>query len=196
MPLDVIAKLDFMGELYAGMDIGRKKDLSVIWLDEKRDNVLKSIAIIDLRAKPYFVQKHVLHTVLSLNKFRRLCGDETGIGSQLIESAQDVFGANKVEGISFTAENKETLAYGLKQNFEDRGSLIPADNTIRNSLHSVKKYETSTKHFRFDAERTEATGHADHFWAKALSVQAASSNKRAPNIYTLEELLKDEARAA
>jgi hypothetical protein len=39
-------------------------------------------------------------------------------------------------------------------------------------LHSVKKYETSTGHFRFDADRTEETGHADHFWAKALATQA------------------------
>lgn len=178
LPLDVLSKIEFMGDLYAGMDIGRKKDLSVIWLDAKLDNVLKTNAVIDLRAKPYFVQKHVLHTILSIKNFRRLCGDETGIGSQLIEGAKDVFG-HKVEGIPFTAESKETLAYGLKQNFEDRGSVIPADTTIRNSLHSVKKYETSTKHFRFDAERTDATGHADHFWAKALSVQAASTNGKA-----------------
>ena len=45
---------------------------------------------------------------------------------------------------------------------------------IRNSLHSVKKYETSTGHFLFDADRTEETGHADHFWAKALATQAGS----------------------
>ena len=53
--------------------------------------------------------------------------------------------------------------------------MIPADSTIRNSLHSVKKYETTTKHFRFDAEKTEKTGHADHFWAKALATQAGSA---------------------
>jgi len=70
----------------------------------------------------------------------------------------------------------------LKQNFEDRGSVIPASYTIRNSLHSVKKYATTTKHFRFDAERTEATGHADHFWAKALSVQAASTKGAAVSL--------------
>ena len=39
---------------------------------------------------------------------------------------------------------------------------------------SLKKYETSTGHFRFDADKTEETGHADHFWAKALAAQAAS----------------------
>ena len=174
LPLDVFKNVEFLGDLSVGMDIGRKKDMSVIWLDQKIGEVLRTAAVIELKRKPYFVQEQVLHTILSLKAFRRACIDETGIGNQMAEGAQDRFGEHRVEGIPFTAGNKELLAVGLKQNIEDRGSEIPADNTIRNSLHSVKKYATTTKHFRFDAEKTEATGHADHFWAKALSVQAAS----------------------
>ena len=174
LPLDVLRNVEFLGELYVGMDIGRKKDLSVIWVDQKIESVLRATAIIELKRQAYFVQEQVLHTILSQKAFKRACIDETGIGNQLAETARDLFGEYRVEGISFTAEAKENLAVGLKQNFEDRGSQIPADNTIRNSLHSVKKYATTTKHFRYDAERTDATGHADHFWAKALSVQAGS----------------------
>jgi len=174
LPLDIFQNVEFLGDLYVGMDIGRKKDLSVIWADQKINGVLRTLAVIDLKQKPYFVQEQVLHTLLSQRAFRRACIDETGLGSQLAEGAKDVFSEYRVEGIAFTAENKETLAVGLKQNFEDRGSEIPADNTIRNSLHSVKKYATTTKHFRFDAERTDATGHADHFWAKALSTHAGT----------------------
>jgi len=173
-PGDVLRNVEFLGRLYVGMDIGRKKDLSVIWVDQEIDHVLQTAAVIELKRTPYFVQEQVLHSILKRKEFFRACIDETGIGAQLAEGAQDRFGASRVEGISFTAENKETLAVGLKQNFEDAGSRIPADNTIRSSLHSVKKYATTTKHFRFDAERTDATGHADHFWAKALAVQAGS----------------------
>lgn len=179
LPLDILSGVEFLGELYLGMDIGRKRDLSVIWLDQKIQNVLHTAAVIELNRKPFFVQKQVLHTILNLRELRRACIDETGIGAQLAEGAQDLYGSHRVEGISFTAESKEALAVGLKRNFDDRGSVIPASNTIRNSLHSVKKYATTTKHFRFDAERTEATGHADHFWAKGLSVHAASSNAQA-----------------
>jgi phage FluMu gp28-like protein len=182
LPLHVLANVVFLGELFAGMDIGRKRDLSIIWLDQKIANILRPAAIIELRRQPFFVQAQVLHTILALKELRRACIDETGIGAQLTESAQDLYGTSRVEGIAFTSESKETLAVGLKQNFEDRGSVIPADHTVRNSLHSVKKYATTTKHFRFDAERTEATGHADHFWAKALSVQAASSNVAAVSL--------------
>jgi len=174
LPLHLLSSIEFLGELYVGMDIGRKKDLSVIWVDQEINNILQSIAVIELRKKPYFVQEQVLHTILSIKNFKRACIDETGIGNQLAENAVDLFSSSRIEAISFTPGNKETLAVGLKHNFDDKGSLIPADNTIRNSLHSVKKYATTTKHFRFDAEKTDATGHADHFWAKALAVQASS----------------------
>jgi phage FluMu gp28-like protein len=176
LPLYILQNVTFLGDLYAGMDIGRHHDLSVIWLDQKIANVLHPVAIFELRRQPFFIQKQVMHTLLARPELRRMCIDETGIGAQLAEGAQDIYGTSRVEGIAFTPESKEVIAVGLKQNLEDRGSVLPATNTVRNSLHSVKKYATTTKHFRFDAERTEATGHADHFWAKGLSVQAASSN--------------------
>jgi phage FluMu gp28-like protein len=182
LPLHVLANVEFLGELYAGFDVGRKKDLSVIWLDQQINNIMRTAAIIDLKQKPFFIQKQVLFTLLKQPSLRRACIDETGIGAQMAEEAHDMFGL-RVEGIPFTGGNKETLAVGLKNNFEDRASEIPADSAIRNSLHSVKKYPTATKHFRFDAERTDATGHADHFWAKALSVHAAATNTSGPISY-------------
>jgi phage FluMu gp28-like protein len=93
----------------------------------------------------------------------------------MAEYCMNRFGAHRVEPVTFTPANKEALAEGIKRNFDDKKSAIPADATIRRSLHSVKRIPTSTGHFRFDAERSEETGHADHFWAKALAVQAASS---------------------
>lgn len=177
LPHHVLSNVSFLGDLYLGLDIGRKKDLSVIWLDQKVNGILQTVAVIELKRKPFFVQEQVLHTLLSLKAMRRACIDETGIGMQLAEGAQDMYGSHKVEAVTFTVGNKESLATGLKQNLEDRASLIPTRNTIRDSLHSVKRYASTTGHFRFDAERTDATGHADHFWAKALSVQAGSTAK-------------------
>ena len=55
--------------------------------------------------------------------------------------------------------------------------MIPKDEDIRRSLHSIKKTLTSTGKARFDAERTEQTGHADHFWALALAVHAGDTFK-------------------
>lgn len=171
-----ISKLSAIGrELYLGLDIGRRRDLSVLWLDDKIGSSLVARAVIPMARMPFYVQQKVLWTLLEHTPIRRACIDQTGIGAKLAEDAIDRFGAHRVEGIDFTAGNKEAMAGGLRTAMEDRLNAIPVDPAIRNSLHSIKRIQTTTGHFRYDAERSEQTGHADHFWAKALAVQAAST---------------------
>ncbi len=164
-------EVPFVGDLYLGFDVARRRDLSVIWLDEEQEHLYCSRAVIALAKKPFGVQRIVFLSLMKLPRFRRACIDKTGIGEEMYERAAEVFGM-RVEGIDFTNANKETLAQGVKKSFEDQRDRIPADNTIRQSLHSVKKTPTETGHFRFDADRTDAIGHADHFWSKALCVHA------------------------
>ncbi|MGD9504555.1 MAG: terminase family protein [Syntrophobacteraceae bacterium] len=190
LPMEPLQGLEFPGELYIGVDIGRKKDLTVIWVDAKVGETLKAVAVVVLAKTPFFVQRHVMQALMRLPGFRRACIDETGIGADLAESCVDLFGAHRVEPVSFSAAIKEALAEGLKQNLEDRRSVLPGDKRIRASLHSVRRYSTATKNFRFDAERSEETGHADHFWAKALAVQAASAPAQAMEFEGTGEMLE------
>ena len=171
---DALRGVPLAGQFYMGMDIGRKKDLSVIWLDEEREGVYWTRAVIELYKKPFGVQRRVLFALLDLPGMRRCCIDETGIGAQLSEEAVERFGEHRAEPVTFSAQSKEAMAVGIKRSFEDRRDRIPADHTIRQSLHSVKKETTPAGNVRFDADRTESTGHADHFWAKSLSVMARS----------------------
>lgn len=173
---EIMRDVLFPGELFAGFDVARHRDLSIIWLDEQLDSLARTRAVIDLKKQPFGVQRLVLFALLRLPQLRRCCIDQTGIGADIAERALEVFGSHKVEPITFTSQSKEALATGIKQSFEDKKDQIPADTTIRQSLHSVKKITTSTGNFRFDADRDEKIGHADHFWAKALAVQARSKN--------------------
>ena len=155
-----ISKLSAIGqELYLGLDVGRRRDLSVIWLDDKIGSSLVTRAVIPMARTPFYIQQKVLWTLLERTPIRRACIDQTGIGAKLAEDAIDRFGAHRVEGIDFTAGNKEALAGGLRQVMEDRQTAIPVDPVIRNSFHSVKRIQTTTGHFRYDAERSEQTGH-------------------------------------
>lgn len=172
--------LSFEHDLYLGMDIGRKRDLTVIWIDEKREQRKHAAAIISLRRAPFYQQWFVLQVLLSHPQARRFCGDQSGLGMNLVENAQLKFGS-KVEGIDFTTANKEKLATDLKQSLEDHRRVFPADRTVRESLHSVRRYSTATGHFRFDAERTDEIGHADHFWAAALAELASSGPTTRPS---------------
>ena len=162
--------------IFGGVDIGRRRDLTIIWPMLQVAAVLRSLAVLELARQPFWVQQRVLFHLLALPGVRRFCIDATGIGMQLAESAQERFGEWKVEAITFTAQNKEVLAGAIKARAEDRTLAIPAAAVLRNSLHSVKRIQTSTGHFRFDAEKSEQTGHADHFWALALACQAASGS--------------------
>ncbi|MEA5113030.1 MAG: terminase family protein [Geobacteraceae bacterium] len=173
---EIMRDVLFVGDLYAGFDVARHRDLSIIWLDEDLLGIARTRAVIDLRKQPFGVQRLVLFTLLRLKQMRRCCIDQTGIGADIAEKALELFGSHKVEPITFTAQSKEALATGIKQNFEDKKDCIPAETNIRQSLHSVKKITTSTGNFRFDADRDEKIGHADHFWAKALADQARAKS--------------------
>jgi phage FluMu gp28-like protein len=175
-------EVPFTNDLYIGFDVARHRDFSVIWLDEEVDGLYWTRAEIELKKQPFGVQQNVLFALMDIRKFRRACIDKTGIGEQISERAIELKGASRVEGIDFSNANKEVLATGIKKSFEDRKDRIPADQRIRQSLHSVKKTTTDTGHHRFDADRTEQIGHADAFWAKALCVQARSKYSGPVNI--------------
>lgn len=176
------------GELFLGMDIGRKKDRSDIWLREKVGDVFWTRMVLGMDRTPFNIQRQQLFEILP--HVRRGCIDATGIGAQLAEEAVQKFGA-KVEPVVFNLENKERMATGLKKNLEDRKERIPASAGIRRAFNAVKRYSAPTGHFRFDAERTDA-GHADEFWAAALSNAASATGVP----LTTQHLVSEEPCAA
>jgi phage FluMu gp28-like protein len=108
----------------------------------------------------------------------RVCIDNTGLGIGWTDDAQDKFGEARVEGVTFTGQVKEALAYGMKGDMEDRKARIPEDPHIRADFRKLQKVTTAAGNIRFVAE-ADANGHADRFWAMALARMAAS-NPAAP----------------
>lgn len=172
---------DIVGDLYIGMDIGRKKDLTIIWALEVFERNKYTRLVKTLEKTPFHIQEDVLHNILKHKKLRRCCIDATGLGMQLAESAQRKFGQYRVEDINFTNKVKEELAYNLRTNFEDKTVYIPPDHDIREDLHSVRRVTTASGNIRFDADSSD-NGHADRFWALALALYACSTNAGAINI--------------
>ncbi|TAN59655.1 hypothetical protein EPN18_10115 [bacterium] len=162
------------GDCYAGMDIGRRRDLAVIWVLEKRGDVFWTREVVRLKNKSFAAQDAELARVMKLYNIKRLCMDQTGMGEKPTEDAKRLYGEYKVEGVLFTGAVKQNLAVAGKQRFEDRLLRIPADRTIRESHHAVRKVTTVAGNPRFDADRSEV-GHADEFWAHMLAIHAADS---------------------
>ena len=180
---NILKNLDeITGDLFVGMDIGRKKDLTVIWILETFEKSKYTRMVKILEKTPFHIQEEVLTNILKHRNLRRCSIDSTGLGMQLAESAQRKFGQYRVEAINFTNKVKEELAYNLRTNFEDKSVFIPAEHDIREDLHSVKRVTTSAGNIRFDADSCEVNGHADRFWALALALYAAGTNAGPINI--------------
>ena len=160
------------GRLFAGIDIGRKKDLTVLWVFELQGDVLYTRHVEAMQNMRKSDQEKILWPWIE--RCERACIDNTGLGIGWVDDAQDKFGESRVEGVTFTGPVKEKLAYPLRGAMEDRTMRIPYDPKIRADLRQVTKQVTPSGNIRFTAERT-VDGHADHFWALALAKEAASN---------------------
>lgn len=162
----------FQGRLFCGVDIGRKKDLTVLWVVEKLGDVFYTRHVETMEKMRKSDQEKILWPWFAICD--RICIDATGLGIGWSDDAQDKFGPTRVEAVTFTGQVKEALAYPLKGAMEDRTLRIPEDPVIRSDLRKVQKTVTAAGNIRFVAEST-LDGHADRFWALALAVHAADS---------------------
>lgn len=159
------------GRLFAGVDIGRKHDLTVLWVVELLGDVLYTRHIERLQNMRKGEQEAILWPWFQ--RCERVCIDATGLGIGWADDAQDALGQHRVEAVTFTPKTKEALAYPIRGAMEDRKLRIPMDPKIRADLRMVTKQTTTAGNIRFTAERT-VDGHADHFWALGLAIHAAS----------------------
>lgn len=167
--------------LFLGMDIGRKKDLSVIWLGKEEAGFIITLGVWILERTPFHLQRSLLFSLLDIPNVRRACIDETGMGIQLAEEANLAYG-NRVEPVWFTGRSKEEIAFQLYRKFEDKHIAIPEHDDIRDDLHSIRKITTASGNIRFDQSQEDSSnvsGHADRFWALALMVHAATTSPEA-----------------
>ena len=170
-------KLDLhncIGDLYIGVDIGRRHDLTVIWVLEKISGYYFTRRVIELKNTSFTKQEEILWPIIAERKVKRCCIDATGLGMQLAERAQDKFGIYRVEAVTFTPAVKEELAYPVRSLMEDRALKIPEKKEIRADLRGVKKETTAAGNIRFTAD-TGPDGHSDRFWALALAVHAGKT---------------------
>jgi phage FluMu gp28-like protein len=170
-------------EVYAGIDVGRRTDLTVAWLWERAGEELITRGVEVMRNTPFGEQEARLDRILRHRGVRRCCIDGTGLGMQLAETLATRFGEDRIERMTFTPALKSELAGRLRV-FAERGHLrIPVDEEVVNDWHSIEQMVTTGGHVRFDADRS-AGGHADRFWAAALGIHAAGRSPGLPDFQT------------
>jgi phage FluMu gp28-like protein len=164
------------GDLRAGFDVGRRRDLSVLWVVRRVGDVWTTVMVRELDQVNYTAQEGLLNVLMANRAVKRLCIDSTGIGDMLAERLRGRWG-HRVEPVHFTAPVKSELAMPLLRLFQDKLVRVPALDAVREDLHSVRKIVTAANNVRLDATREDG-GHGDRFWALALAYHAADALKR------------------
>ena len=156
-------------ELYVGVDVGRRNDLSVVWTIELLDDIAwtREIAVLDnipLRDQEEFIRSRITANVVKCNI------DMGGIGYQLAESrARDFRG--RVEGVGLSSGRQGMLGTLVKKHFEEQSIRIPADDEdLRADLQKVSEWEVGAGGTPVIKTEKDAYGHADRFWAMALAL--------------------------
>ena len=178
------------GPLYAGLDVGRKVDLSVLTVLERVEGIYWVRGMLRMRDMRLPEQEVRLGRICQLKQLRQVCIDMTGLGLGLFEYAQRSMGSHRISGINFassvaatrvileegrkreTVRVTEAMAMEVLRVYEDRKVRQPRDWQLREDLRKPGKVTTPGGRVSIAATR-DGSGHADHFWSLALALEAA-----------------------
>jgi len=168
--------------LYAGVDIGRRKDLFVIWVYARTGAMRRTAGILIYDRQKFSAMKSAIFAMMDLTtksgaRVQRICIDETGIGMNLAEDTVDRY-RSRAEGITFTPAIKVQLFTTAHTAVEDRTCDLPDDPIVLADLACVRKV-TVAGNIRFDLENTDF-GHCDRAVAWTLAL-IADEKKKTPS---------------
>jgi len=164
---------DAEGSIFAGWDVARWHDLSVLYLLERVGTLLITRGVLIMKRMEFDGQLDLIESTLQrYPKFVRLCVDAGGMGEMPAEQISKRL-PGRVEKIKFTNDLKATMSGDVRRLMEERTLRIPDDDTVRDDFHSIRCATTAAGNRRFEGETPGS--HADIYWGGALAVHAAIS---------------------
>lgn len=169
------------GELFVGIDCGRREDLTVVWVLERgydhkaathlRD-VYRPVCVRWMRNTPFPAQEQVIRSIVNHPMVSKGYIDMGAVGRGLADSVQDITGS-VVEGIGFSAPKMAEMAERVRAFVQQNRLAMHPDNYVRQDILCVRK--TQTKGGSWTYGGSTRTTHGDFFWAMALALHAASA---------------------
>ncbi len=163
--------------LFLGIDIGRKRDLTVAWTLERTHTgalITREVLVLDRVSFPE--QEAILLPRVMAAAYTAI--DATGIGGPVSEHLAAALDDTRLEAVTFTADRKRELFERLKKALQARAIQLPAAAVIRDDLGSLQRIVSPAGVIRYAAART-ADGHADRSTALALALHASHRNPSA-----------------
>ena len=176
------------GPVDLGIDVGRKKDLTVCWALEDIAGFGMTKEVLEIEKTSIPRQAEILRP--RIERCRKACLDYTGVGIGLGDMLVEEFGEwnpdkhlyGKIELVTFNQANKVELMSKLRIRADSKMLAIPISRTIREDLHSMHRITSPSGGVTYRAAHTE-DGHADRCVGLALA-NRASTGVRVPFSYT------------
>jgi phage FluMu gp28-like protein len=170
------------GMFYAGLDLGKHQDYSVLSVVKVEDSSIKLIHMHQFPLKtPYASVIGYVKTLCDRwNRINKVLVDMSGVGDYIVEDMVNA-GIRQTEGVKFTQETKEKMAQWLKQCMIEKKLKIPYDSDLIAELN-IERFEL-TKDGKIKFSHSEGT-HDDRFWSLALSAYAAREPPRKEPTFT------------
>lgn len=162
------------GVAYAGLDIGRENDRTVlIVIKQDRYGRLYVQELDSCKRTDWDALVDMVVRSWENWGWRRIAVDRTGMGTFPADWMQKQFGRERVDAIDFTLQNKADLATGLYRALADRVLTLTTHPELPRDLKALRRIVTAQGNVTYDAPRTK-DGHADSAWALALALYACN----------------------
>lgn len=160
---------------FAGLDIGRKKDATVLVVIGVVDGVAWVVHIETMKRTEFERQRVRIMELFGLYGWSKIAIDANGIGSQLTEELSKLMGINVVIPCDFQAKTKELVFTGAFKWLSNNLVRLPrtqAGAALIAEGKSVRRVITPSENVSYRMPR-DATGHCDGFVGLALGLYAA-----------------------
>ncbi|MEE9352375.1 MAG: terminase family protein [Thiotrichaceae bacterium] len=176
---------------YAGIDIGRNRDLTVVWICEdvstSRQPMLITRFIETMSQTEFSTQEKKLVKILQQWKPRHCVIDGTNVGAMLAENLEKRFGFCEMTKFTSTTRPKYISALIAYIRRDPVALKIPNSNTVWEDFLSVQRMinKRGEEDFYIPTHTGTSNSHGDRFIAMCLCLQAFRS-KRSLARYTIE----------
>ncbi|GEM_PF-2746500 len=158
-------------DYYVGVDLGQKRDYTVVGVVEKKD---RHITLRQVKRFPLGTEYTTILDYLNRvqEKFQSVRGfyiDQTGVGEVFVENATK-HGLHNVQGIVLTMPMKQEVMTAIKQTMQEKRLHFPHDSELENEMNGEIAEITSTGKTKF---YHRSGTHDDRLWAVGLAAYGA-----------------------
>ncbi len=169
--------------LSVGIDVGRVKDLTVVWViehgidptanSEQLKHVYRTVCILAMRNTDFPTQLERIKAILSHPAIERCLIDMGSVGRQLADDLQAEYG-DIVTPVGITGPRKAQLCELLKKYVQYQLISMPPDNEIKEDVCSMSRVATAKGNLSYEGSTTFS--HCDYFLGAALACMSAEAS--------------------